>query len=215
MNCNLQIGGSDQWGNIVNGVDLIRKIGVENYNKAFGLTSHLITTSDGKKMGKTAAGAVWLDENLFSPSDYFQYFRNVSDQDVYKFLKLFTDLEVLEIEKLKNNNINEAKEILAFEATKICHGLDNANNSLQKAREIFAQKNSDFFEKFEVKKDTKLLDFLSEKSCESKSEAKRLMRGGGVKIDGKKISDENFLFDKIGKLELSIGKKSFYKINVS
>ena len=137
IDCKLQIGGSDQWGNIVNGVDLTRKIGnLQNEkNQVFGLTTDLLTTADGKKMGKTADGAVWLDEKMLSPYDYFQYFRNVDDSDVSRFLKLFTDLELGEIEKLEKlegQDINHAKEILAFETTKICHGEEKAKEAESK-----------------------------------------------------------------------------------
>ncbi len=153
--CALQIGGSDQWGNIVNGVELTRRISAKD---SFGLTSPLLTTADGKKMGKTADGAIWLDPSMLSAFDYFQYFRNTHDADVIKFLKLFTDLELGEIEKLselKDQEINKAKEILAFEAVKICHGEKAANEALQKAREIFISKNSAAFEEKEIALGTK------------------------------------------------------------
>lgn len=223
-NCRLQIGGSDQWGNIVNGVELTRRVAAasEKTCDVFGLTSPLLTTSDGKKMGKTADGAVWLDMKMLSPFDYFQYFRNSHDADVGKFLKLFTDLELSEIAKLENlkdQEINKAKEILAFEVTKICHGEKIAQEVLQKAREIFVAKSSAAFEEKKIAylEDKKIFQIIKEiGATESASEAKRLMQGGAVKIDDIVISDVNY---QIGEKEksangfnLSVGKKKFFKI---
>ena len=141
-NCILQMGGSDQWGNIVNGVELNRRISAERkeVSELFGLTSPLITTSDGKKMGKTEKGAIWLDETLCSPWEYWQFWRNTSDQDVPKFLKLFTEIDLSEIkklEKLKGEELNEAKKILATEATTLLHGKTNAIQSLNAAEDVF------------------------------------------------------------------------------
>jgi tyrosyl-tRNA synthetase len=225
--CILQIGGSDQWGNIVNGVELIRKLGFENglsakKSEAFGLTSPLLTTFDGKKMGKTAEGAVWLDEAMLSPFDYFQYFRNTHDNDVIKFLKLFTDLSLEEIKKFENLNgqeINKAKEVLAFEATKICHGEEIANQILLKARGIFLQKNSENFEEkiitIEENNSKKLVEIIFEiKATESKADAKRLIEGNAVKINNQIINDINFSITTKNAFELSIGKKKFFKIIV-
>ena len=223
--CVLQIGGSDQWGNIVNGVELIRKLGFENglsskKSEAFGLTSPLLTTFDGKKMGKTAEGAVWLDETMLSPFDYFQYFRNTHDGDVIKFLKLFTDLALEEIKKLENlqgQEINKVKEILAFETTKICHGEEIANQVLKKAREIFLQKNVEAFEEkiiaFEEGNQKKLVDIIFEiKATESKADAKRLIEGKAVKINNEIIADINHFVNNKNTFELSVGKKKFFKI---
>jgi tyrosyl-tRNA synthetase len=225
--CRLQIGGSDQWGNIINGVELIRRIAFEkelNENEVFGLTSSLITTSDGKKMGKTLSGAVWLSSDLLSPYDYFQYFRNISDNDVIKFLKLFTELEIEKInnlEKLNGKDTNKAKEILAFEVTKICHGEQDANFALNKSREIFLNRNSLAFEEKIIKiKDNifnkKLIDILLEADLiSSKSEAKRLIEGRGIKLNGNLIEDVNFYITKIGEYKLSLGKKRFYKLKIT
>jgi tyrosyl-tRNA synthetase len=237
-NCRLQIGGSDQWGNIVNGVELTRRISAGSHlsrgdrvdaqqseaqrwgvNNTFGLTSPLLTTADGKKMGKTAEGAVWLDESMLSPFDYFQYFRNSHDADVEKFLKLFTDLEISEIEKLRDSNINSAKEILAFEATKICHGEKIATEVLQKAREIFVAKNSAAFEEKEVflgaEKNKKLTEIIFEiGAAESKGAAKKLIEGKGVKINGSAVLDVQHSITEIGEFELSVGKKKFFKLLV-
>jgi tyrosyl-tRNA synthetase len=240
-NCRLQIGGSDQWGNIVNGVELTRRIAVVSdsgspylggsshceakrsmtmgVNKeTFGLTSPLLTTADGKKMGKTSDGAVWLDSEMLPVFDYFQYFRNTHDADVGKFLKLFTDLsleEIAELEKLKDQEINKAKEILAFEATKICHGFDAANQALQKAREIFVSKNSAAFEEKEIALNSKLTDVIFEiGAAESKGAAKKLIEGKAVKINSEVISDIQFIISEKTDFELSVGKKKFFKISM-
>ncbi len=222
-NCILQFGGSDQWGNIVNGVELIRRLSQKNLNHSFGLTSILLTTADGKKMGKTANGAVWLDDQMLLPYDYFQYFRNIDDADVEKFLKLFTDLERHEISKLaalKGQEINQAKEILAFEVTKICHGGKKAELALQKAREIFVSKSNDAYEIKEITLDAtqikngiKLADIIfSTNASSSKSEAKKLIKAGGVRINDQKIIDEHFNITKFDAFDLAIGKKRFFKI---
>lgn len=216
--CRLQIGGSDQWGNIVNGVELCRRI---ESKETFGLTSPLLTTADGKKMGKTADGAVWLDETMLSPFDYFQYFRNTDDRDVGKFLRLFTDLElgeIAELEKLQDSAINQAKEILAFEATKICHGEKVAQEVLQKAREIFISKNTAAFEEKEISLGTdgkKLAEIISEiGAASSNGEARKLIQGNAVKINGEKISDPHLTINKKENFDLSVGKKKFFKILV-
>ena len=136
QNCVLQIGGSDQWGNIVNGTELIKRY---SNKQTYGLTTPLITLASGAKMGKTETGAIWLDKNLLSPYDYWQFWRNVDDRDVVKFLKYFTDLEINEIEKIKDNNINELKILLANEATKMLHGEKEAQYSEKTARETFSE----------------------------------------------------------------------------
>ncbi len=222
--CSLQIGGSDQWGNIVNGVELTRRIAVANEDKnksreVFGLTSPLLTTADGKKMGKSADGAVWLDAKMLSPFDYFQYFRNTHDKDVGKFLRLFTDLEIAEIEnleKLKDQEINKAKEVLAFEVVKICHGENVANEVLQKAREIFVAKSSAAFEIKEVSlgdEGKKLIEIMKEiGAVESNGEAKKLIEGKAVKINGEAVIDAQLSFKEAAEFDLSVGKKKFFKI---
>ena len=216
--CTLQIGGSDQWGNIVNGTELIRKFYAnkqQEHKPVFGLTSVLLTTADGKKMGKTANGAVWLSENLFSPFEFFQYFRNVSDADVERFLKLFTDLDLEQIAYLcQNNNINQNKEILAFEVTKICHTHQKAQDVLERARAIFVSK--DNFPSFSLNLDNankKLIDILLEiKASSSKSEAKKLIQGNAVKVNQQVVSDVFYGFNKPCEFQLSVGKKKFFKI---
>jgi len=230
-NCILQIGGSDQWGNIVNGVELWRRLNAlenldnsshSNQKEIFGLTSQLLTTSDGKKMGKTATGAVWLDSSMLSPYDYFQYFRNTSDQDVIKFLKLFTDLELSQIaqfEKLNAEELNPIKEILAFETTKICHGEKIANEVLQKSREIFLNKNIHAFEHFIINcedQSKKLVDIIFEiNATASKADAKRLIEGKAVKVNEKLIEDINLFINKNQQFELVIGKKKHFRITLN
>lgn len=306
--CRLQIGGSDQWGNIVSGIDFTRIKGIkkfidesgdklqkfqskgeeykklkdvssmnkfllknasssvktdfekeihkfiEDYNKlysevmnatsVFGLTSPLLTTADGKKMGKTADGAVWLDANMLSPFDYFQYFRNTHDADVVKFLKLFTDLPLNKsdetasdfdltnfkeifvnlpfhilgsdgLEQLKDQEINKAKEILAFEVTKICHGKQEAQNALQKAREIFIAKNSTAYEEkiILIGEGKKLIEIIKEiGATESNGEAKRLIEGKAVKINDLIIDNINHSITDSSEFNLSVGKKKFFRI---
>ncbi len=221
-NCRLQIGGSDQWGNIVNGVELTRRVAAANEKTrdVFGLTSPLLTTADGKKMGKTADGAVWLDAAMLSPFDYFQYFRNTHDADVVKFLKLFTDLDlnkIGELNLLQGQEINQAKEILAFEVTKICHGKNEAQNALQKAREIFVAKNENAYELKTISiplEGKKLIEIIKEiGAVESNGEAKRLIEGRAVKINDQAVLDVNYLIAESCEFNLVVGKKKFFKIN--
>ncbi len=227
--CVLQIGGSDQWGNIVNGVDLTRKIAASanKVSEVFGLTTPLLTTSDGKKMGKTADGAVWLDAEMLSPFNYFQYFRNVDDADVSKLLKLFTNFDLAEIAEIEKQEINKQKEILAFEATKICHSEAAAAESFEQAKNMFSgfvdinllPEKSVNFSAEEIKNGKKLSEIMREAAlCESGGEAKRLIKGGGVKVDDVKVEDENLLIHlnpNQGFFKLSLGKKKFFKIIVS
>lgn len=231
-NCILQIGGSDQWGNIINGVELWRRLNaVENLDNSadsiaqkeiFGLTSQLLTTSDGKKMGKTANGAVWLDSSMLSPFDYFQYFRNTSDQDVIKFLKLFTDLELLQIAQFENlsaQELNPIKEILAFETTKICHGEEIAKDVLQKSREIFLNKNIQAFEHKIINcqgESKKLVEIIIEiNAAASRSDAKRLIEGKAVKVNDKLIEDINLVFNSNQQIEIVIGKKKHFRVTLN
>lgn len=212
--CNLQIGGSDQWGNIVSGVDLIRRISKKD--AIFGLTSPLLIDSEGKKMGKTEDGAVWLDGNMLNIFDYFQYFRNIKDEEITKFLLYFTEIpeeKITEYSKLEGQDLNKIKEVLAFEATKICHGQKEAEKALSKAKEIFLNKNEDQFEQKEVKKNSKLVDVMVEiDSAPSKSQARKLIESGAVKINKEKILDVNYTFNGSKEFTLSVGKKKFFKI---
>ncbi|WKC88043.1 tyrosine--tRNA ligase [Borreliella japonica] len=222
-NCRLQIGGDDQWGNIVSGVDLIRrKIGVE----AFGLTFPLITRSDGKKMGKSEKGAVYLDSSLYSIYDFYQYFRNTSDSDVKTFLYLFTFLEEDEIELISNfkgNSLNKAKEILAFEITKIVHGEAEALKVQEASFAAFRgsgdRSNIPFFKfSFSSLEEKVLLVnlMLDSKIVPSKSEGRRLINSGGVYINGKRVKNQNHCLAREdfndNEIELRVGKKNFLRI---
>ncbi len=223
-NCLLQIGGSDQWGNIVNGVELIRRI---IKKESFGLTSPLITLASGAKMGKTEKGAIWLNEELFSSYDYWQFWRNTDDRDVKKFLNFFTEIEPAEINNLceKETNINKLKIILANEATKILHGKNASVKAEQTAKETFEGKG---FSKnlpeirvtnIDVKKGINLLDFLSKnKIMLSKSEARRLIGNKGLKINNILIVDEKKMLKendfKDGILKISCGKKRHYLVKI-
>ncbi|AHH10541.1 tyrosine--tRNA ligase [Borrelia coriaceae] len=223
-NCKLQIGGDDQWGNIVSGVDLVRKkSGVE----VFGLTLPLITRSDGKKMGKSEKGAVYLDSNLYSVYDFYQYFRNVPDLDVKKFLYLFTFLENDDIECISNvegHLFNKAKETLAFEITKIVHGENAALKACSAAQAAFKGDKGDredipFFKLVltNLEGGISLIDLMVlSKVVSSKSEARRLINSGGVYIDKVRIGDQDYCLNKDnftnGEIELKIGKKKILRI---
>ncbi len=205
-NCEIQFGGSDQWGNITAGVDLVRRI---NKKEVFGLTTPLITTASGDKMGKTSKGAVWLSEKLLSSDGYWQFWRNVDDKDVIKFLKLFTDLEIEKINNLKNKSsseINSNKEILANMATNLCHGKIETDN--------FSVKKKDLIKGIEAFK----IVSLNKKIIQSNSESRRLIRGGAVKFNGKVITNELEIFSpkniRNNKIEISIGKKNHFVVNV-
>ena len=212
-NCELQIGGSDQWGNIVLGMEIISKI---NKKDAFGLTTPLLTTSTGKKMGKTEQGAVWIDQNKYSSYDFYQYWRNVDDNDVEKLLLIFSDLDKQEIKILIKEDINNAKKKLAYFVTTDCHSESSAQEAEEKARSIFENNSYDNIDEINFKIDSKLIDTLTSNSTvSSKSEAKRLIEGGGIKIDDDQINDINLTINKSynGKI-LKIGKKKYFKIIV-
>ena len=223
-NCILQIGGSDQWGNIVNGVELIRRM---IQKESFGLTTPLITLASGSKMGKTEKGAIWLNKDLFSPYDYWQFWRNTDDRDVKKFLNFFTDIEPLEINKLEESekNINNLKILLANEATKILHGEKAAKNSEKTAIETFNNKGfgkslPEIQVKFSIiNKGLDLLEFLANnKIISSKSEARRLILNKGLKINNIAIDDDKKIirFSDFEKkiLKISLGKKKHYLIKI-
>ncbi len=212
-NCELQIGGSDQWGNIVLGMEIISKI---NKKDAFGLTTPLLTTSTGKKMGKTEQGAVWIDQNKYSSYDFYQYWRNVDDNDVEKLLLIFSDLDKEEIKILIKEDINNAKKKLAYLVTTDCHSESSAQEAEEKARSIFENNSFDNIDEINFKIDSKLIDTLTSNSTvSSKSEAKRLIEGGGIKIDDDQINDINLTIDKsYNNKILKIGKKKYFKIIV-
>jgi tyrosyl-tRNA synthetase len=209
--CRLQLGGSDQWGNIVNGIDLTRRIdGIELY----GLTTPLITTADGSKMGKTAAGAVWLHEDSLSAYDYWQFWRNTDDRDVGRFLRLFTDLpldEIARLEALDGAEINEAKKQLATAATALCRGIAAAEEAAETARRTFEEGAAgSALPTLKVEGQISLVDALVGLSLvASKGEAKRLIKGGGARIDGKQITDEAYVITIMDQsCRVSAGKKA-------
>jgi tyrosyl-tRNA synthetase len=208
--CRLQMGGSDQWGNIVNGIELTRRMdGVE----VFGVTTPLITTADGGKMGKTMAGAVWLHEDQLPHFDYWQFWRNTDDRDVGRFLRLFTDLpldEIARLEALPGAEINEAKKILATEATAMCRGRAAADEAAETARRTFEEGSSGgALPMFDVTGGSiPLVDALIGLGfARSKGEARRLIAGGGARVDGEKVSDEALVVTVEGETRISAGKK--------
>jgi tyrosyl-tRNA synthetase len=221
-NCCLQIGGSDQWGNIVNGVELIKRYSNKH---AYGLTTPLITLASGAKMGKTESGAIWLDEKFLSSYDYWQFWRNTDDRDVVKFLKVFTDLEINEINNLQNNDINELKVLLANKATAMLHGEKAAKNSSQAAREAFsgntlgANLPSVKIKSKDLNKQMSIIDLIILSKLEnSRSEIRRLFKGNAIKINDELINDEKLIIknEQFNKnyLKLSIGKKRHIKIEL-
>lgn len=223
IGCTMELGGDDQWSNILKGIDLVRRVEGE---EVYGMTFTLLTTKEGKKMGKTAKGALWLDENKCSPYDFFQYWRNVSDDDVINCLKLITFLPIEEIEAMENwegSQLNKAKEILAFEVTKMVHGEAKATEALNAARALFTANSDDanmpttqLAQEDFTDGQIGLLDLMVKtKLCPSKGEARRLVQQGGVSVDDVKISDANKLltpedFEK-GFVIIKKGKKVFHK----
>jgi tyrosyl-tRNA synthetase len=214
--CALQMGGSDQWGNIVNGVELGRRIADA---ELFGLTTELIATASGAKMGKTVSGAVWLNADKYSPYDYWQFWRNTEDADVGRFLRLFTDVpmdEIARLEKLEGSEINEAKKILAFETTRICHGEEAAANAAETARATFegGGTGSDLpIYELAPNGATPLVDILVKLGFSaSKNEARRLIEQGGVKLNDKTVTSVTAALgagdlSSEGTARLSAGKK--------
>ena len=223
--CILQIGGSDQWGNIVSGVELVRRMLKE---ESYGLTTPLITLASGAKMGKTEKGAVWLNEDLFSAYDFWQFWRNTDDRDVKKFLNFFTDIKTDEINKLisKENNINNLKILLANEATSILHGSLASKKAAETAKKTFnsrgvgAELPKIEIKHEELKQGIKILDILTiSKVVPSKSEVRRVIRGGGLKLNNKILSDENKLiylndFDNSENIKISFGKKKHFLLKI-
>ena len=223
--CILQMGGSDQWGNIVNGVELIRRILQKD---SYGLTTPLITLSSGAKMGKTEKGAVWLDKKMFSPYEYWQFWRNTSDGDVKKFLNYFTEIETNDLSQKidKEKNINNLKILLANEATTLMHGAKAAKDSADTAKETFVKgglgkniperkmSNKKFIQGVNI------IDLIFQnKLVQSKSEARRILKNNGIRINDSIISDEKKIINmndvsKDNFIKLSIGKKNHLKVKV-
>ena len=221
-NCLLQIGGSDQWGNIINGVELIKRY---SNNHVYGLTTPLITLATGQKMGKTADGAIWLDKKYLSPYDYWQFWRNTDDRDVIKFLKFFTDTKVSDIENFEHNNINDLKILLANKTTEMLHGKKEAINSERIAKETFSENSTGSklpsvqIQKSILNKDINIIDLVILSKFEgSKSEIRRLIKGNAIRIDNLIINDEKFIIKnelfKKDYFKLSIGKKRHFKIEL-
>ncbi|RVT94573.1 tyrosine--tRNA ligase [Sphingomonas crocodyli] len=208
----LQMGGSDQWGNIVNGIELARRM---DGTEVYGITTPLITTADGGKMGKTMSGAIWLNEDALPAYDYWQFWRNTHDKDVGRFLRLFTDLpldEIVRLEALGGQEINQAKIVLANEATAMCRGAEAAAAAAETARRTFEEGSAGGdLPAFAVPGGSiGILDALVNLGLvASKGEAKRLIKGGGARIDGEKVSDENAVVTVSGDgVKLSAGKKA-------
>ena len=223
-NCLMQIGGSDQWGNIVNGVELIKR---HSSKQVFGLTTPLITLASGAKMGKTEKGAIWLDSKLLSSYDYWQFWRNTDDRDVLQFLKMFTDLEIKKIEEIKSKDINYLKIVLANEATSMLHGKDAAKKAEQTAKSTFENKSfgGDLptinLKKEKINNGINIIDLvITSNLLTSKSEVRRMIKNKGIKINNETVEDEklnislnNFNQGKF--LKLSHGKKNHVIIKIT
>ena len=223
-NCTMELGGDDQWSNILAGMDLIRR---KESKSAYGMTCALLTNSEGKKMGKTANGALWLDPNKVSPFDFFQYWRNIDDADVEKCLSLLTFLPMDEVRRLgalEGAEINKAKTILAYEVTKLIHGEEAANKAKEAAEALFSggvdMSNVPTVTIAKEMENAKILDILVEtKIVPSKAEGRRLIQQGGLTINETKIEDVNAEFEKSfineeGYSLIKRGKKKFYKLEI-
>ncbi len=219
LDCRLQMGGSDQWGNIVNGIDLTRRV---DNKSVYGLTTPLLTTSSGAKMGKSVGGAVWLNEDMLSPYDYWQYWRNTEDADVGRFLKLFTELpldEIARLEALEGRELNDAKKTLATEATALAHGREVAEAQERTAAETFEQGGtSQGLPTFTIQQSdiTEGMGLLSAivlaEMASSNGEARRLVKGGGVRVNDSVVSDDRLTLTGAditpeGHIKISVGKK--------
>ena len=223
--CDLQIGGSDQWGNIINGVELIRKM---SKKESYGLTTPLITVASGAKMGKTETGAIWLNEDLLSPYDYWQFWRNTNDSDVKRFLKYFTEISIDNLEKIisEEKNINNLKILLANEATKILHGEKNAQDSEKTAKETFAGRGiganlpETLVDKSQLENGISVIELIyNNKIMSSKSEIRRSINEKGIKINDALVENEKKLielkdFEQNGCVKISHGKKKHFIIRL-
>ena len=219
FDCSLQMGGSDQWGNIVNGVELARRI---DQKSVFGLTTPLVTTASGAKMGKSAQGAIWLNSDRLSPYDFWQYWRNTEDEDVDRFLKLFTELpldEIARLSALKGNELNEAKKILAHEVTQLCHGRDAANSVAESARKTFEEGSVGqdlpfiMINKDDLEDGVWVIEAMRKLALiQSNGEGRRLIANGGVRVNDTVINDPEKQLNVSdisisGMIKLSAGKK--------
>ena len=230
FSCNVQFGGSDQWGNIINGIDLIKKVADKNINNVHAITSPLITTANGKKMGKTDQGAIWLSEEYLPVFDFWQFWRNTVDEDVIKFLKLFTEIdlnEIAKLEKLEGEEINEAKVLLANSITELAHGKEKSRSAFNSAKEIMNKQvgisnlPSVNIDLSIIKDGIQIYKILTIENilCQSNSDARRLISQGAAKINGKKILDFNYLITEKDLLEnntiqVSIGKKKHALVKI-
>ena len=216
-NCKLEMGGNDQWSNILGGVDLIRRIG---HDDSFGLTFKLLTTKEGKKMGKTEKGALWLDKGKTTPYEFYQYWRNIADEDVKTVLSMLTYLpmdEVNRLASLKDEQINEAKKIAAFEITKLVHGEEEAKKAEESANSLFGNGgNTENIPKTTISKDDTILDIIIKAGfASSKGQAKTLVAQGGITLNDEKITDNSYKINEkqLGEeLILRKGKKNFCKL---
>ena len=219
FDCCLQMGGSDQWGNIVNGVELARRV---DQKSVFGLTTPLVTTASGAKMGKSAQGAIWLNSDRLSPYDFWQYWRNTEDEDVDRFLKLFTELpldEIARLSALKGNELNEAKKILAHEVTQLCHGRDAANSVAESARKTFEEGSIGqdlpfiIINKNDLENGVWVIEAMRKLALiQSNGEGRRLIANGGVRVNDTVINDPEKQLNVSdvsisGMIKLSAGKK--------
>ena len=223
-NCLMQIGGSDQWGNIINGVELIKRY---SGKQSFGLTTPLITLASGAKMGKTESGAVWLDKSLLSPYDYWQFWRNTDDRDVIRFLKMFTDLTLKKIDEIKNKNINELKILLANEATAMLHGKPAAKKAGLTAKKTFESGSigEDLptikINRREIENGINIIELVIKSNLlTSKSEVRRTMKNRGIKVNNEIIEDQNLQillndFKNQNFLKLSLGKKKHVIVKIT
>lgn len=223
--CKMEMGGDDQWANILAGIDLVRK---KDGEEVYGITFNLLTTSDGKKMGKTQKGAVWLDANKTTPYEFFQYWRNIDDADVIRMMKMITFLpleEIAEYEKLKDAELNKAKEKLAFELTKMVHGEEEANKAMNAAKALFVgggdtanMPSTQLTEQDLTDGSINILDLLVKtKLCPSKAEGRRLVQQNGIAVNGEKVADIAKTFTKddfAGEFIIKKGKKIYHKVTM-
>ena len=218
--CVLQIGGSDQWGNIVAGTELFRKMNLENgkeKGEIYGLTAPLLMTAEGKKMGKTEKGTLWVAREKTTVFDFYQYFYNTGDENTQLLLALFTDIPMDEIKKMCKDDIIAAKKRMAFEITKLVHGEEAAQQAAETAASLFSGGNSADAPSFDLKmpEPMGIVDFLvAVKLFDSKSEARRMVEQGGIQIDGEKITDKEYVVKPVESIMVQRGKKVFLKVNI-
>ncbi|GHV16285.1 tyrosine--tRNA ligase [Clostridia bacterium] len=222
--CRIQLGGNDQWSNIIGGVELVRKQKQEK-GTVFGMTFNLLTTAEGKKMGKTEKGTIWLDENLTSPYELFQYWRNVDDKDVIKCIKMLTFIpleEIAKMEEWEGSQLNDAKKILAYELTKLIHGEAHAKAAVESAEALFAGGDGNIdmpTTKIEFTGEINILDLLLQTNlAPSKSEGRRLVEQGGISINEDKITSAYFIVKSStftnSELIIKKGKKTYHKVTI-